>query len=704
MKIKKIQTKLNLISMFTICMTSLLAIGLMYWGSTIAIDRVIENETNNALMSLINDTENLKIKAAAASTTIIKNGNIKKAMEGGNKNVVYAALNLAFNDLETKPDYITIYDNKGNVLASLGAQKSGEALDSQMGVKAALAGNAAAYTEPAGTEIKMAALATAPVKSISGQTIGAVSTGYRLDDPDYLDGLKASTGTDYTVFLNNERINTTIVRDGQRQTGTTLAEKISSVVLQDKQDYSAVADVLGESYYTAYRPILNSQGDAIGVFFTGKPIADIKLTQLKFLLLAVAANILLGIGIIVFSVRILKKIIVQPVTQMASLAIDLSEGSLRNEQKIYDSEDEIGQLGRAMGSTAESLRLYINDISDNLNRMAKGDLSAEITADYRGDFAPIKQAMIQISDALNETLARINNASEQVASGADQVAGGAQALSQGATEQASSIQELTASITEVSGEVSRNASNVRAATEYMEQAASGVETSNHEMKKMLEAMGEINTTSNQIGKIIKVIDDIAFQTNILALNAAVEAARAGMAGKGFAVVADEVRNLAIKSADAAKQTTALIENSIKAVHEGSRFAEKTAQSLNDVSVRANKVKDIMNMIDQASEGQAQAISQISRGIEQISAVVQNNSATAEESAAASQQLSAQAAMLNEEVNKFKLAEKELRIQEFPAPEILDQKASGSDECSAEETQANTKYQDLKFPALQLGEA
>lgn len=704
MKIKKIQTKLNLISMFTICTTSLLAIGLMYWGSTIAIDRVIENETNNALMSLINDTENLKIKATAASTTIIKNGNIKKAMEGGNKNVVYAALNLAFNDLETKPDYITLYDKNGKVLASLGAQKSGEAVDSQLGVKAALAGSAAAYTEPAGTEIKMAALATAPLKNISGQTIGAVSTGYRLDDPDYLDGLKASTGTDYTVFLNNERINTTIVRDGQRQTGTTLAEKISTVVLQDKQDYSAVADVLGESYYTAYRPILNSQGDAIGVFFTGKPIADIKLTQLKFLLLAVAGNLLLGIGIILFSVRILKKIIVQPVTQMAALAIDLSEGNLRNEQKIHDSEDEIGQLGKAMGSTAENLRLYINDISDNLNRMAAGDLTAEITVDYQGDFAPIKQAMIQISDSLNETLARINNASEQVASGADQVAGGAQALSQGATEQASSIQELTASISEVSGEVSRNASNVRAATEYMEQAASGVEASNHEMHKMLEAMGDINTTSTQISKIIKVIDDIAFQTNILALNAAVEAARAGMAGKGFAVVADEVRNLAIKSADAAKQTTALIENSIKAVHEGSRYAEKTAQSLNDVSVQATKVKDIMNMIDHASEGQAQAISQISRGIEQISAVVQNNSATAEESAAASQQLSAQAAMLNEEVNKFRLMEKELRIQEFPAPETVDREASGPDECNSEGVQASSKYQDLKFPALQLGEA
>lgn len=704
MKIKKIQTKLNLISMFTICTTSLLAIGLMYWGSNVAINRVIENETTQALMSLINDTETLKTKAAAASTNIIKNGNVKKAVEGGNRNIVYAALNLAYNDLETRPDYITLYDAKGQVLASLGAHKSGEPLDSQMGVKAALAGFTAAYTEPAGSEIKMAALATAPIKSISGQTIGAVSTGYRLDDPDYLEGLKAGNGTDYTVFLNNERINTTIIRDDQRQIGTPLAEKISSVVLQGKQNYSAIAEVLGASYYTAYQPIINSQGDAIGVFFAGKPIADIKLTQLKFLLLAVAANLLLGFGIILFSVSILKKMIVQPVTQMACLAKDLSEGNLHSEQTICDNEDEIGQLGRAMNATAETLRLYIKDISDHLTRMSEGDLTTDIHAEYYGDFAPIKQAMTQISDSLNETLAKINNASEQVASGADQVACGAQALSQGATEQASSIQELTASIAEVSDEVSRNAANVRRATEYVDQAASGVEASNHEMGKMLEAMGEINTTSNQIGKIIKVIDDIAFQTNILALNAAVEAARAGMAGKGFAVVADEVRNLAIKSADAAKQTTTLIESSIQAVQEGSRFAEKTAQSLEEVSTQASKVKDIMDLIDKASEGQALAISQISNGVEQISAVVQNNSATAEESAAASQQLSAQAAMLNEEVNKFRLTEKEYGIQEFLTEERDETETAGMDDRVAEEAQDHSKYQDIQSRNLQFGEA
>ncbi len=666
MKIRKIQSKLNLISLFTICATSFLAIGFMYWGSSVTIDEVIENETINALNSFVKNTETLKVQAEATSLTIIKNGNIKKAVESGNKNLAYAALNLAYNKLETKPDFITLYDAKGTVLASLGAQKSGDPMEIQQGIKEALAGKAAAYTEPAGLEIKMAALAAAPVKNNSDKVIGAVSAGYRLDDPSFLDEMKASTGCDFIVFLNDERINTTLLRDGERQIGTKLSEQITSIVLRGKNSYADTADVLNERYFTAYQPILNSQGEAIGLFFAGKPIAGIQRTQLKFTLLAVAVIMILGFGIIVLNISIMKKMIVQPVTQMARLATELSEGNLHGEHLSYTTEDEIGGLSRAMAATADHLRLYISDISENLEKMAEGDLSAQITEEYKGDFEPIKEALTCINESLNQTLSSIQTAAEQVQTGSDEVANASQALSQGATEQASSIQELTAAITDVSGEVNKNASNVRLATEYVDQAVSGVEGSNLEMKKMLTAMGEINNTSNQISKIIKVIDDIAFQTNILALNAAVEAARAGMAGKGFAVVADEVRNLATKSADAAKQTAILIESSIKAVTEGSRFAEKTAGSLQEVSAKASKVKDIICLIDQASSEQALAVSQITKGIEQISAVVQNNSATAEESAAASQQLSAQAAMLNEEVIKFKLVEREFRHQEFLA--------------------------------------
>ena len=248
----------------------------------------------------------------------------------------------------------------------------------------------------------------------------------------------------------------------------------------------------------------------------------------------------------------------------------------------YRSSDELGALADALRTTINTLKLYVSDISNNLELMASGDMSHEITQDYIGDFIPIKNSLVKISESLNYSLGSIALAAEQVNSGAEQVALGAQTLSQGATEQASSIEELSASIIEVSAQVGENAKNVQKANEYISDAEDGIKVSNTHMQEMLNAMSEINESSSQIGKIIKVIDDIAFQTNILALNAAVEAARAGSAGKGFAVVADEVRNLASKSADAAKQTTSLIENSVLTVKRGTTIAEETALALEEV--------------------------------------------------------------------------------------------------------------------------
>jgi Methyl-accepting chemotaxis protein len=257
---------------------------------------------------------------------------------------------------------------------------------------------------------------------------------------------------------------------------------------------------------------------------------------------------------------------------------------------------------------------------------------------------------------LNSTLLQISQSADQVDSGAGQVANGAQALSQGATEQASSIEELSASITEITEQIRKNAENAKSVHDKANFAEREMFSSNDQMREMMIAMGQINFKSSEISKIIKIIDDIAFQTNILALNAAVEAARAGVAGKGFAVVADEVRNLAGKSAEAAKHTTILIEETISAVENGSQITSKTATSLDK---SANATKEVVALIDdisKASQEQATAIIQINQGIEQISSVVQTNAATAEESAAASEELSGQANILQELIAKFELIE------------------------------------------------
>jgi methyl-accepting chemotaxis protein len=280
-----------------------------------------------------------------------------------------------------------------------------------------------------------------------------------------------------------------------------------------------------------------------------------------------------------------------------------------------------------------------------------------VDMDYIGDFAVIKKSIEDTASSLNHTLQTIAIAAEQVSTGASQVSSGAQALASGSTEQASSVEELSVTVTKVAEQAAANSENVKVATQYVEQAGTGVEIGNEHMEQLTDAMMEINSASNQIANITKVIEDIAFQTNILALNAAIEAARAGNAGKGFAVVADEVRNLAAKSAEAAKQTADLIQTSVDTASKGTQITTQRAQILLDIRDKTRLVVESIKNIDHASEEQAIAIDQIKMGLNQVSSVVQTNAATAEENSATSEEMSAQAATLHEEVAKFKLNRK-----------------------------------------------
>ena len=347
--------------------------------------------------------------------------------------------------------------------------------------------------------------------------------------------------------------------------------------------------------------------------------------------------------------------ILAPVRKIEAAMKEVVKGNLSVEVD-YESNDEFGSMAHSMHEVTSGVGYIIKDIETILTAMAGGDFAAQSSdrSRYIGDYQKILQAMRGIKSSLNSTMTTLNQSAEQVSSGSDQVSSGAQALSQGATEQASSVEELAASINEISGHINRNAESANEASDKAGEVGEEAGESNRRMQDMLSAMSDISNSSDEIGKIIKTIEDIAFQTNILALNAAVEAARAGAAGKGFAVVADEVRNLAAKSADASKNTAVLIENSLHAVDNGKKIADETAKSLEKVMDGIQEATSMMDSIAKASKEQAEAITQITVGIDQISSVVQTNYATAEESAAASEELSSQAQILKDLVRKFKL--------------------------------------------------
>ncbi len=370
----------------------------------------------------------------------------------------------------------------------------------------------------------------------------------------------------------------------------------------------------------------------------------------------------ISFGIVVFAAIMLMQItmvkIIKPIQRIKESIKALAAGNLDIEVKLEENTSEIGQIAAEMHNLIDFQKNIIADIDYMLNELATGNFVArsQCEENYKGDYNNIILSVSKISTRLNSVMHNITESAEQVASGSDQVAGASQALSQGTTEQASSIQEMSATISEINDKVMRNTQNARELNKIAEDMLYDMNQSSEQTEKMVAAMKEISAISAEISKIVKTIDDIAFQTNILALNAAVEAARAGNAGKGFSVVADEVRTLAGKSAEAASDTTKLIQKAIETIENGAECADATTEAMNVAKQKTQVVADGINEITNNSEDQANAISQTTIGIEQISGVVQSNSATAEQSAAASEELSAQAQKLKELMGQFKLGE------------------------------------------------
>ncbi len=358
-------------------------------------------------------------------------------------------------------------------------------------------------------------------------------------------------------------------------------------------------------------------------------------------------------GIVIYYVR---RRILAPLLLIEKNMDEMAEGNLSDVLTVEEDDTELGQLASAINRTKKQTSVIIQDIGYVMDEMSKGNFTVTLnhTEHYLGEYKPILKAMRQLKLQQNDTLLQIGTAAEQVAMGAGQVSDGAQALAQGATEQASAVEELSATINDISNNARNNAENSALALEHSQKASAFVSESADSIKEMVAAMNEISQSSQEIGKIIATIENIAFQTNILALNAAVEAARAGSAGKGFAVVADEVRNLASKSDEAAKATKELISSSIDSVKHGESIVARVSNALGSTIDASRQAEQDIAHITSAITQETESIAQVAEGIDQISSVVQTNSATSEQSAAASEELSSQAQMLKDLVSQFHL--------------------------------------------------
>ena len=376
---------------------------------------------------------------------------------------------------------------------------------------------------------------------------------------------------------------------------------------------------------------------------------QLTISMIVVAIVAIAALILL----VILQVR---RIIGLPVRELSRAATRIAQGEL--EQSIqYRSKDELGVLAYDFNQVTLRLReyiKYINEISEKLRDMAAGNLAFSLKNEYTGEFEKLKTALIEITQELNGTMGQLQAASRDVAAGAEQVSNGAITLSQGSTEQAAEVDALAGHINTVSENVQKVAQEAVKASQISKSVKEGVLENNEKMRNLTGIIGRISDKSSEINRIVKTIEDIAFQTNILALNAAVEAARAGTAGKGFAVVADEVRELAGKSSEAAQETTMLLGQTVESMAEGVQAAQDMESSMLEMMNRADEMSALVDGIAEYAKAQASSATEITQGIEQISTVVQTNVATAEASAAASEELSGQAAMLRDLASRFKL--------------------------------------------------
>jgi len=655
MKIKRLGTKVSLIVSIMIAVIVGLTILIVYTQTDELVNEVASSNAEAANISLRITIDELQAEAQARADIIANSLEVSRAIQLSN---IYA-LKEAINNFGTGLDLVMIYDIRGNFLVSTDSGADQNTFDNKDDILETISTRTGIRTIAMASDGNLYTYGSAAIRSSDGQVVGVAVCSHNLALGKYVDKVKERSNCEVTIFNHDTRMSTTLfTEEGERAIGTKAPAEVVEAVIYGGESFERRIVLFSGVYNAVYSPLIVND-EVIGMLYTGVNI-DTAINQqrdlITFVFFAIIAS---GAACVVIVIVFSRISISRPLRRVSLFADKIRTGDLgisSGTDVTIDirSGDEIGTMARSLENAFIELKGYVGEIGARMHGLAQGDLITESTYEFRGDFILIKNSINDITRNLNNVMKNFKKSAYQISSSSSEIAGGAKMLAEGTSIQASSVDELSVTIGEILNETSSNATVAKEAADLSDKIRDYAEKGSIQMDRLMRAIEEINESSAKINKVIKVIDDIAFQTNILALNAAVEAARAGVHGKGFAVVADEVRDLATKSAAAANDTAKLIADSVEKANLGMKIAHDTSDSLGEIVEGINRSAEIIAEISQSSDEQANAIAQVNAGIDQVAYVVKQNSATAEESAAASQEMNSQSSLLQQMVQHFEV--------------------------------------------------